>query len=64
MGDRDRAVEKLEQITAFIDELLIPDYDTEQDYWEWGNHTDTYEYGMECGEQILLRELKKTLTKF
>lgn len=51
----------LDEIIDLIDKMYEADFDFEQEHWGWGNVDDSWQYGRECGEQYLIRELKKIL---
>ena len=38
-----------------------PDFSFDIEHWENGNFDDSYEYGIECGEQYVLESLRNII---
>ena len=50
--------EKLELIKKYADQFLRSDFDFNVEHWKWGNVDDSLEYGIKCGEQYILQDIK------
>jgi hypothetical protein len=59
--------EELEKLVSEIEEKIDPEFNPDLEYWENGNHDDSYSYGVETGEQSvyknILEKLKQILSK-
>lgn len=49
--------EKLEKLREEIEAKVDPDFDFEVEHWDNGNFDDSYEYGVEVGEEYAYRDL-------
>ena len=54
--------EALKSIKAIVDKGHKPEFDFEVEYWDSGNHDDSYYYGREVGEQYVFQDILKILT--
>ena len=54
--------EALKSIQAIVDKGHKPEFDFEVEYWDSGNHDDSYSYGREVGEQYVFQDILKILT--
>jgi len=54
--------EQLKSIQAIVDKGHKPEFDFEVEYWDSGNHDDSYSYGREVGEQYVFQDILKILT--
>lgn len=55
-----------EELNELLNELLSkinPEFDFELEHWDNGNFDDSYEYGVEVGEEIAYREIVAKLEK-
>ncbi len=53
-------------ILELLEELeskITPDFDFEVEHWDNGNFDDSYEYGVEAGEEYAYREILDKLIK-
>ena len=59
--------EKLEGLLNEFESKINPEFDFEQEHWDNGNFDDSYEYGVEVGEENAYRDivakLKEILNK-
>ncbi len=51
----------MKELIEFLEEQIDLDFDFEVEHWDNGNFDDSYEYGLESGEQYAYRELLKKL---
>jgi hypothetical protein len=49
--------EKLEGLLNEMESKIDPDFDFEVEHWDNGNFDDSYEYGVEVGEEYAYREI-------
>ena len=49
--------EKLEGLLNEMESKIDPDFNFEVEHWENGNFDDSYEYGVEVGEEYTYREI-------
>ena len=49
--------EKLEKLRQEIEAKVDPDFDFGVEHWDNGNYDDSYEYGVEVGEEYAYRDL-------
>lgn len=55
-----------EAIKALLNEMeskIDPEFDFEFEHWDNGNYDDSYEYGVEVGEEYTYREIVAKLTE-
>ncbi len=55
--------EQLEKLIREIEEKIDPDFDFDQEHWENGNFDDSYNYGVESGEEHAYRDVLEKLKK-
>lgn len=55
--------EKYKKLLEYIDSKVYEDFDYDVKHWETGSNDDSYEYGVETGEQYAYREIVNFMTK-
>lgn len=53
----------LEELLNKLESKIDPQFNFECEHWENGNFDDSYEYGVEVGEEYTYREILALLTE-
>jgi len=49
--------EKLDKAREALRKIYDKDWDFDLEHYEWGNYDDSYDYGFNCGKQVLASTL-------
>jgi hypothetical protein len=53
--------EKIEKLKQELESKIDPNFDFEREHWDNGNFDDSYEYGVEVGEEYTYRDINDKL---
>lgn len=47
----------MEELEKYLEGMIDQDFDFEREHWDNGNYDDSFDYGVECGEEMAYREI-------
>lgn len=53
----------LEELLNKLESKIDPQFNFDVEHWDGGNYDDSYEYGVEVGEEYTYREIVALLTE-
>lgn len=53
-----------QKIIELVSSKHEPDFDFDVEHWENGNFDDSWSYGVDCGEQYILKGIKKLIDEY